>query len=140
VTALPFLVDYGDGAKPVAFSMYSISEAGAYCGGEMPVGTHITFAEVDYNSVMETAETTVRRALEDARQNGANGILAIPCFSRCLVISPRTEDEMKKTAELIYTEFPFTLLYSGGEICPLYNASGGIVNRFHNLTYTLMVF
>jgi hypothetical protein len=140
MTSLPFMVDYNDGTKPVAFSIYGITKAGAYCGGEMPVGAHISFAEVDYNSVMETAETIVRRALEDARQNGANGILAIPCITRCLVINPNAEDEMKKTAELIGAEFPFSLLYSGGEICPLYTEKGEIVNRFHNLTYTLMVF
>jgi hypothetical protein len=140
VTALPFLVDYGDGTKPVALSMYTITENGAYCASEMPIGTNIALAEVDYNSVMETAGTTVQRALEDARQNGANGIIAIPCFSRILVISPNTEEEMKKTANLIGQEFPFAVIYSGGEICPVYTGNGELVNRFHNLTYTLVVF
>jgi len=32
------------------------------------------------------------------------------------------------------------LIYSGGEICPVYNQQYGVVNRFHNLTYTLVVF
>ncbi|GHV30488.1 hypothetical protein FACS1894167_11400 [Synergistales bacterium] len=140
ITALPFLVDYGDGTKPIVLSMYSFTEAGAYCPSEMPAGTNIALAEVDYNSVMETAETTVRRALEDARRNGASGVLAIPCLTRILVISPNSEDEMKKTADLIGEEFPFAIIYSGGEMCPVYTEKRERINRFHNLTYTLMVF
>jgi hypothetical protein len=140
VTTLPFMVDYGDGTKPVAMSMYAITPEGAYCGGEMPVGASIVFAEVDYNSVIETAEKTIRQALEDAEKNGANGILSIPCFTRSLVLSPHSEDEMAKTIDLIGRKIPFMLIYSGGEICPVYNARHETVNRFHNLTYTLVIF
>jgi hypothetical protein len=120
--------------------MYAITEDGALCGGEMPVGAEIAFAEVDYNSVMDTAELTLQRALADAAENGANGIIAIPCFSRSLVISPNSGAEMEKSVELVGDAVPFALIYSGGELCPMYNGAGGLVNRFHNLTYTLMVF
>ena len=95
---------------------------------------------MDYNSVMETAHTTVSQALADAKENGGDFILAIPCFTRGLVISPNSEEEMKKTAGMIGDTLPFMLLYSGGEMCPVYDEKGGIVNRFHNLTYTLVVF
>jgi hypothetical protein len=140
VTTLPFLIDYGDGTKPVAFSMYAFSEEGIFCGGNIPVGARIAIADVDYNSVMETAETTVSLALAEAERNGASFILAIPCFTRGLLISPNSEEEMKKTAEMIGDALPFMLFYSGGEMCPVYNERQEIVNRFHNLTYTLAVF
>jgi hypothetical protein len=140
VTTLPFLVDYGDGAKPVALSMYAITEDGIFCAGEIPVGAKIAMADVDYDSVVETAETTVSQALAEAGKNGSDFILAIPCFTRGLVLSPNSEDEMKKTAELIGDKIPFMLIYSGGELCPVYNEKREIINRFHNLTYTLVVF
>jgi hypothetical protein len=140
VTTLPFLIDYGDGTKPVAFSMYAFTEEGIFCGGNIPIGAKIAIADVDYNSVMETAETTVSQALADAKKNGADFILAIPCFTRGLVISPNSEAEMKKTLEMIGDTLPFMLLYSGGEMCPVYNERRETVNRFHNLTYTLVVF
>lgn len=140
VSMLPFLVDFGDGTVPAAYSMYDISESGAYCGGEIPVGSLITFAEIDYNSVMETAETTLKQALNDVEQNGAHGIIAIPCFTRSLVIIPNIEDEIKKSLEIVDDKIPFALIYSGGEICPTYNKQQKIINRFHNLTYTVMVF
>ena len=139
LTTLPFMVDYGDGSPPVALAIYSISPEGALCGGLMPVGAGIAFTEIDYESVMETAESALRAALEDAEKNGANGILAIPCMTRSLMISPNVEEEMKKTVDLINGKFPFMLLYSGGEICPLRTEAGALTNRFHNYTYTLVV-
>ncbi|MDR2356389.1 MAG: FIST C-terminal domain-containing protein [Clostridiales Family XIII bacterium] len=140
VTTLPFLIDYGDGTKPTAFSMYAFTDEGIFCGGNIPVGAKIAIADVDYNSVMETAQTTVSQALAEAEENGCDFIFAIPCFTRGLVISPNSEEEMKKTAEMIGEAFPFMLLYSGGEMCPVYDENRRIVNRFHNLTYTLVVF
>jgi hypothetical protein len=140
VTTLPFLVDYNDGAKPAALSMYSITSEGGHLGGKVPVGAKILFAEADYNSVLETAEITLKKALEDVRKNGANGIFAIPCFTRCLLLAPNSEIEMAKTKELIGGAAPFILCYSGGEICPVYGKDGKTLNRFHNLTYTIMVF
>ncbi|MDR2771023.1 MAG: FIST C-terminal domain-containing protein [Clostridiales Family XIII bacterium] len=140
VTTLPFLIDYGDGTKPVAFSMYAFTDEGIFCGGNIPVGAKIAIADVDHNSVMETAESTVSQALADAKKNGGDFILAIPCFTRGLVISPNSEEEMRKTSEMIGDALPFMLLYSGGEMCPVYDEKRNIVNRFHNLTYTLVVF
>jgi hypothetical protein len=137
LTSIPIIVDYNDGTKPVALSMYTVNETGALCGGKMPVGASVAIAEVDYNSVINTACDTVKQALAE---KDISGIIAIPCFSRILVISPRAEDEMKKTRELIGGDIPFFLCYSGGEICPLYNEKGESFNRFHNLTYTLAVF
>jgi hypothetical protein len=136
ITSIPILVDHGDGSKPVALSMYAFSERGALCGGAMPVGATITIAHVDYHSVIDTARETVAAALKEP---DIHGILAIPCFSRILVASPKTDDEMALTCQLVGDRIPLHIGYSGGEICPVYDAAGDLVNRFHNLTYTLLV-
>jgi hypothetical protein len=140
VSMLPFVVNFGDGTIPAAYSMYNVSEQGAYCGGEIPVSSLIAFAEIDYNSIIETAENAICQAFDDIEKNGANGMIAIPCLTRSLIILPNMEDELKKSIELVGDRIPFALFYSGGEICPTYNKQHEIVNRFHNLTYTIMVF
>ncbi|MDR3108738.1 MAG: FIST C-terminal domain-containing protein [Planctomycetaceae bacterium] len=140
VAAIPFLLDFRDGTAPVARSIYHIAPEGVYTGGEIPVGAMITFADIDYNSVMITAQATLELALEDVAKNGANGIIAIPCLTRAFVIMPNTEDEIKKSMSIVGDKIPFSLIYSGGELCPVYNQQNKTVNRFHNLTYTLMVF
>jgi len=139
LTTLPFMVDYGDGAPSVVLGIRSITPDGMLCGGQMPVGARIRFTEIDYGSIMETAESVLRQALEDAEKHGANGMLAIPCMTRSLMISPNVEDELQKTVALLNDRLPFMLLYSGGEICPVRTDTGDIVNSFHNYTYTLVV-
>ena len=57
-----------------------------------------------------------------------------------LTLRPNVEAEIVKSLEIIGDKVPFSLIYSGGEICPVYNQQRGVVNRFHNLTYTLVVF
>ena len=140
VTMIPFLVDFGDGTEPVAYSMYNVTADGAYCGGAIPRGAKITFAEIDMPSILETANITLRSALADVDKNGGNGVIAIPCFARMMVMSPNVEAEIVKSLEIIGDKIPFSLIYSGGEICPVYNKQRETVNRFHNLTYTLVVF
>lgn len=140
VTTIPLMVDLGDGTPPFASSMYNVSEQGVLCGSEIPAGSKISFASVDYGSVMETCETALRVALADVEQNGARGIIAIPCFSRALALIPNTCAEINKSLEIIGEQVPFSLIYSAGELCPVYGKGNELVNRFHNMTYTLMVF
>ena len=140
MSMIPFLVDFCDGTEPIAYSMYDISANGVYCGGAIPKGAKITFAEIDMSSVLETAESALHLALDDVKKNGASGVIAIPCMARSLVLSPNVEAEISKSLEIVGDKIPFSLIYSGGEICPVYNQQRGLINRFHNLTYTLVVF
>jgi hypothetical protein len=137
-TTIPFLVDYGEWTKPVALGMYRITPEGyAVCGGEMPEGAALTIGVIDYEGIIETATNTVERVLQEDR---INGILMFPCLTRSLMLSPNSMDEMEKVADLMGTEIPYLLCYSGGEICPVYGEDGKIHNRFHNYTFTVCVF
>ena len=46
-------------------------------------GAKIAFAEIEVSSVMETTETTLRRALDDVERNGAN---RFHCLTYTLVV------------------------------------------------------
>ncbi|MDR2358018.1 MAG: FIST C-terminal domain-containing protein [Oscillospiraceae bacterium] len=138
IASLPILIDYKDGTKPTAYSMYGNTERGMLVGGLVPVGAEIAFADVDYASVIGTAEEALEMIREELSKDSASGVFIIPCFSRFLTLGHQAEDEMKKTAELLGQSVPYLFLYSGGEICPVPNAEGRLVNRFHNMTYTAM--
>ncbi|MDR3305218.1 MAG: FIST C-terminal domain-containing protein [Clostridiales Family XIII bacterium] len=138
-TTLPLLVDFMDGGGSIACSMYAITEEGALTGFEIPSGALLTFAEVDYGSVMDTAEAAVTAAKDYAAQNGGSGIITVSCLSRCLVLAPDQTAEMERSRAITGGQLPFFLMYSGGEICPVNTLDGKMINRFHNLTYTLMV-
>jgi hypothetical protein len=85
---------------------------------------------------METAGTTVGRIPEDGE---INGILMYPCLSRNMMLAPNTDDEMKKVVELLDGKHPYQICYAGGEICPLLDERGKLVNHFHNFTFTLCI-
>ena len=140
ITVLPFIVNLNDGTEPYAVSMHSIDRDGAFCSSKIPIGSSIVFAEIDRAGIISTIQSTLTRILEYAENNKVNGIIIGPCFARNLVLNPNSELEMQKTSEILGQKIPFMIIYSGGEICPVYDKNGKTINRFHNLTYTAVAF
>jgi hypothetical protein len=137
VGAVPLLVNYNDGTKPVALGIYKITPEGyAICGNEAPVNAMVSIGSLDYHGIMETAEATVKKVLD---LEEVNGILLYPCLSRNMMLGPNSEDEMKKVIELVGEKYPYQICYAGGEICPLLDEAGKPVNHFHNFSFILCV-
>jgi hypothetical protein len=78
--------------------------------------------------VINTAKNiagAVKKAKGDA-------VLIFSCVSRSIILT-NLEDEMKAIGEeLKDPAFPYMLVYSGGEICPIHNEKGAPVNQYHN--------
>jgi hypothetical protein len=137
-SSIPFLVDYNDGTKLAARGIYNFTPEGyAVCGGEMPMNSALYIGRQDYNGIMQTAAETVHQALN---VDGSNGILMYPCLSRGLMLGADGDAEMESVIKLIGDGIPYQICYSGGEICPLTDGDGQLLNRFHNFTYTACVF
>jgi hypothetical protein len=137
-TATPVMVDYGDGSKPVAVAIYHINEdGGILCGGEMPLGASIATGEVDAEGVMQTTHEGIDKILRCGRRNG---MLAFPCIIRYLMLAPHQDEEIKALAERMGDLMPYSLGYSGGEICPSRDRDRKWRNRFHNYTFSACVF
>jgi hypothetical protein len=135
--SIPLLVNYNDGAKPRARSLYTITSEGyAVCGGEMPVNATLTIGSLDYGSIMESAGTASREALKTEK---TNGVLVYPCFSRNLMLGPNGDDEMRKVME-IFGNIPYQICYGAGEICPLNDGGRGWINHFHNFSFAVCMF
>ncbi|MDR1972808.1 MAG: FIST C-terminal domain-containing protein [Treponema sp.] len=134
---IPFMIDYNDGSKPVAMAIYGMTKEGyARCAGDVPVDATLAIGVLDYESVMETAETTVSRFL--AYQD-IQGILMYPCLTRSMLLGLNSSDEMKKITGLLGNLAPYQICYAGGEICPTENAEGKLVNHIHNFTFIACV-
>jgi hypothetical protein len=138
IGTLPLMVNYNDGTKPVALGLYSVTPEGyLICGGEIPVNAAISIGMMSYNGILETAESTIRRALEF---KDINGILMYPCLSRNLLLGVNSDDEMRKIISIIGQDIPYQICYAGGEICPLSDQDEKLVNHFHNFTFILCAF
>ncbi|MDL2274366.1 FIST C-terminal domain-containing protein, partial [Oscillospiraceae bacterium OttesenSCG-928-G22] len=138
MSAIPFLVDFGDGTPPLARAIYQVTPEGyASFGGDMPVGATLAIGSLDYNDVIESALTTTKSALETGKENG---MLLFPCLSRNLALGGDVTAELKKIHDTLGGRVPHMAAYSGGEICPVYGPDGTPVNRFHNFTFIACVF
>ncbi|MDR3122528.1 MAG: FIST C-terminal domain-containing protein [Treponema sp.] len=136
-SSFPIMVDYNDGSKPTGRAIYSITAEGhALLGGEIPVGSTIAMATIDYADVLETAEEAVKKAIASG---DVSGLLMYPCLTRNLTLGANSDDEMKKVMETLGGKYPYQLCYSGGEICPVFTGDGKLLNRVHNFTYIICV-
>jgi hypothetical protein len=133
LSSVPLIVNYNDGTKPAAIAIYEITAEGyARCSVDVPVGATLNIGALDYESIMETAETTVSRLLE---YKDSNGIIMYPCLSRSVLLGLNGFDEMKKITGLLGNRVPYQFCYSGGEICPTESEEGKLVNRMHNFSF-----
>jgi hypothetical protein len=137
-TTVPLMVDYCDGSKPVALAIYSIDKDGsALCGGEMPQGASFFVGEIDYDGIIETARASVEQVLSG---RAANGLLMLPCVTRYLMLAPDKDAEIKLVVDSVGDKIPYSLAYSGGEVCPVRGGDGRLRNRHHNYTFSACVF
>lgn len=135
---VPFLIDFGDGTRPVARGIHTITPEGyALCGGLMPENATLAIGSVERDDVLRLTRETLEAALRD---QGANGILLCPCASHFLVLGAASQEQKDIIKDMIPEGIPYQLCYSGGEICPAYDQAGEAHNRFHSYTFTACVF
>jgi hypothetical protein len=135
--AVPIIINYRDGSRPVAMGIYDVTPEGyVRCVGEVPVNSALAIGVLDYENIMETAESTVSRFL-DCRD--INGILMYPCLTRNMMLGLNGTDEMEKIISLLGDAAPYQICYAGGEICPTEGADGKLVNRVHNFTFVACI-
>ncbi|MDR0412045.1 MAG: FIST C-terminal domain-containing protein [Treponema sp.] len=136
VSTFPFVIDYNDGTKPIARSIYLLSEEGyAACGGNIPENATLSVGGIDYSDVIRTTSETLKQILQK-KNDGSSCLLMFSCLTRYLALDAFSTDEMDKIRDtLIDFSGGYIFAYSGGEICPVYTEEGNAMNRFHNCTF-----
>jgi hypothetical protein len=74
--------------------------------------------------------------------NKRGGALFLSCLTRYIMLTPDHEREMSLVVEKMENGrlMPFSMAYSGGELCPVKDRIGELQNRFHNFTFVACVF
>ncbi|MDR2447923.1 MAG: FIST C-terminal domain-containing protein [Treponema sp.] len=134
VANFPFVIDYNDGTKPVARSIYLVTKEGyAACGGNVPENATLSIGGIDYSDVIRTTRETLEQVLK--KNDGNSCLLMFSCLTRYFALEAHTTAEMDVIRNTL-VDFPAYIFgYSGGEICPVYTEKGATVNRFHNCTF-----
>ena len=135
ITTTPLMVYYDAAEAPVALGFYTLFEDGSVLtGGEMPVGTSFAVGSIDAEGILESAESGLNRVLAHKDRQAT---LLLPCVTRYIMLAPDQEGELRLIKEkLSQSGSPFTMGYSGGEICPMPGKDGKLHNRFHNYTFS----
>jgi hypothetical protein len=131
ISSIPFVLTLDDGSR-IARSAYKTTEEGhilAY--GTIPQGAKIGFSDVDADFVLQSTKETITQAIAAAQSRSA---LLFSCAGRRWTLGARTEIEIKELATHLDNNFAYQFAYSGGEICPVRNREGRLVNRFHNFS------
>jgi len=137
---MPLMVYYEGSAEPVALSVYAVNDDGSLiCGGEMPVGASIAVGEITVEGTLASTEECMERIKKTNKRGGA---LFLPCITRYIMLTPIHDREISLATEKMENGryMPFSLAYSGGEICPVKDRIGKLQNRFHNFTFIACVF
>ncbi|MDR1242684.1 MAG: FIST C-terminal domain-containing protein [Deltaproteobacteria bacterium] len=133
-TTIPLMVDYGDGAKPVALAIYSLTpENWAVCGGEVPEGAFFFCGEIDREGILESARDALAQI---QREKGKACALMLPCVTRYIMMTPEQDEEMRLVCDTLKDKGTFVYALSGGEICPVKDRGGVWRNRHHNFTFS----
>ncbi|MDR2427012.1 MAG: FIST C-terminal domain-containing protein [Endomicrobium sp.] len=132
LNAIPFIIDFNDGTKTVTRAIFAITPEGhAVCGGVIPVNATLGIGYIDHDDVLSTTKYIISKILEQKRHDG---LFIFSCLVRNLVLGFDVFAEMQEVHDGIKEEIPFFMSYSGGEICPVCDEEGRLVNRFHNDT------
>jgi hypothetical protein len=127
---IPFVLRFPGGSSAVHTVLEASPEGHLIFGGAVPEGCVVSVAPISHDDVIQTAAAAV-----NAAGTGAGGLLMFSCFGRCLALGlddmAEIEGVRKKLDE---RNIPFMFAYSGGEICPVPDSSGNLVNRFHNVS------
>lgn len=139
VAAIPLLVDYQDGARPVARAMLTAIMPQGYIksGGAMTRGATFAIGHIDYDDIVATAGRAAGEILASGKRGGA---ILFPCMSRVMALGADATAEMEALDAALGGALPYMIGYAGGEICPVRARGGALVNRFHNFSLVACVF
>ncbi|MDR2672951.1 MAG: FIST C-terminal domain-containing protein [Coriobacteriales bacterium] len=134
----PLMVYYKRAVEPVALGVYTVFDDGSLLvAANIEEGATLAIGSITTEGILQTAKKCMERVRAVPNKQG---VLILPCCSRFFMLSPNMHAEQELIREeLDEKKAPALIGYSGGEICPVQDESGNLVNRFHNYTITACV-
>jgi hypothetical protein len=131
VQSIPFVLTLSDGSRTVR-SAYKITEEGHVLSfGTMPQGARIGFLDCSGDFILRSSKETAARIVASHRAGNA---LIFSCKARQWFSGMKVDAEIKEFVKNLDDSFTYQFAYSAGEICPVKNRDGHLVNRFHNFS------
>jgi len=141
---IPALLTYPNGAQVVR-GFIEILEGTEYIisTGQMEVGTKIKFSLLDGKKTLASAEGLIK----ELNAGKKNDVIAYSCAARVWSLGSKFYAEAQKIADCAdqylrehNIPFNYSVAYSGGEICPVFDDAGKLINILHNYTLIACAF
>ena len=144
IMAISAHIIYSNGDKAgCAFLGIANNTEYVYAARSLEIGAKITFTYIEGDKILATTEN-VMREIKDMRRND---ILIFTSVARALSLETNFFAELKKISSCaeVYeketgTPLRYNAVYTGGEICPVFNDSGKYINMPHNYTFSVCSF
>jgi small ligand-binding sensory domain FIST len=144
IWAVPAILALPNGTKVVrAFLGIDENSGHIIATGSLQVGAKIQFAFLDGEKTIASAKALA----SDFCDTKNNDIIAYSCAARAWSLGTRIFAESQSIAEKANEYFEknncplnYSIAYSGGEICPVKDSAGKLVNVLHNYTLTACSF
>jgi hypothetical protein len=133
---IPAIISYPDGTKTVrAFLMIIEGTESIFASGSMNPGGKIIFSILDADKTICSTEQLMKKLIESNEKD----IIAFSCAARAWALGAKYFLEAQKIAEHAQgfenqnnEPYNYCVAYSGGEICPVWDKDGRMVNTLHN--------
>ncbi|MDR3175566.1 MAG: FIST C-terminal domain-containing protein [Desulfovibrio sp.] len=130
ISSIPFVLTTDDGSAIVRSAYRSTDEGYIMAYGTVPQGARIGFAGCDAQFVLQSARENIGRALAAGGRNA----LIVACDARRWTLGIRPTAEMREVAECLDNVLPYRIAYAAGELCPVRNHKGELLNKFQNFS------
>jgi hypothetical protein len=134
--SIPLILGYTDEDIPVSRVIEWIKEGHGVCPALIPEGTQFSIGTWNKSDVIDSAVRAVRNILSISNKN-THTLLLYSCLTRSYALGKDFLLEAEKVNETIADRAQYLFAYSGGEICPINEAS---TNSFHNNTIVACAF
>jgi len=131
LVSMPLILTLSDGSQVMRVFYKVTGEGYLISYGLTPAGATIRFGRGDAEYVIDSA---AELASSLSRQE-AGAVLLYSCAARKYSLGARDREEMLKIAEFLDGRHSYNFAYSYGEICPVPDKNGRLVNRIHNFTF-----
>jgi hypothetical protein len=144
IWAVPAIVKFSDGNK-VARAFFGIVEGTnhIFSAGRLEEGAEISFASMDSDKTVRSAEKLFNEVLQSDDKN----CICFSCAARFWSLGRNKLAELEKVESCVNNavsesgeKLNYSLVYSGGEICPMFNENGDFKNIMHTYTITACTF
>jgi hypothetical protein len=131
IASIPFVLGLDDGTRLVRAANRATKEGYIKAYGNVPQGASIGFSGCNAGFVLNSAKERVARPIA---ASGRDCALIVSCEARKWTLGTRPTAEMREVVDCLDTLLPYRIIYAGGELCPVTNRAGRLVNSFQNFS------